>query len=243
MVSLTPQRLSPYQLGHRMSIGFTGTGMFVTVIATGALLVLHVLPNHGGVNPVYGMLSDYALVPDAWIFKWGLLGLSIGSFFMWGPLIRNHILTGKLANVLMAVWILGIAGIALVAKDRTEVHETIHGGVHLWFTVVACSSLPAIQLWLAYKHWKNSAWKVYPRVALALALVNLPCLAPFVIAFMLNRFTDSERYSGVATGLVERVMGLFDVASLILLGVWALYACGVPRSSAKSAERHKPFPN
>lgn len=229
-------------------VGITGTrpaarllvtaGMGGTLLATAMVIVLHLLPNFGGVNPLHGMLSDYALRPDGWMFTTALVIIGAGSVALWALLVRHHVLRGWVPMVIMALWCVGLVGIAVFSKDRVETHQTIHGGVHLWFTAVACGALPAVGLLLGWRHRKHRHWRKFALTSFWLALANVPCLLPFVIAFFLNVATHSERFSGPATGLVERVMGGLDILALLVLGVWAYAAARNRRAVliAKGAE-------
>lgn len=212
------------------------TGIGGTLLATALVIALHLLPNFGGVNPMHGMLSDYALRPDGWMFTSALVIVGVGSLALWTLLARHHVLRGWLPMSIMALWCAGLVGIAVFSKDRVETHQTVHGGVHLWVTVVACGALPAVGLLLGLKHRKHRTWRRYALTSFWLALANVPCLLPFVIAFFLNVATHSERFSGPATGLVERVMGGLDIVSLLVLGIWS-YAAARGRRAALAAER------
>lgn len=227
-------------------VGVTGTksaarllvtaGMGGTLLATAMVVTLHLLPNFGGVNPMHGMLSDYALRPDGWLFRVALVIVGTCSIALWALLVRHHVARGWLPMAVMTLWCVGLVGIAVFSKDRVETNQTIHGGVHLWFTVVACGALPLVALILGFQHRKHRHWRKFAITSIVLALANIPCLLPFVIAFFLNVLTHSETYSGPATGLVERLMGGLDIVSLLVLGVWA-YAAARNRRAVLMAKR------
>ncbi|MBO0839339.1 MAG: DUF998 domain-containing protein [Sciscionella sp.] len=198
---------------------------FATVLLGSAMVVgLHLLPDFGGVDPLHGMLSDYALRSDGWLFSLGLLVISIGSLALWGVLVRHRVLRGWLPMVFMAGWCVGLVCIALINKDANETNESIHGGVHLWVTAAGCASLPVVGVLIGLRHRNHGRWRGYARTSLSLALANVPCLLPFLIAFILNVATHSERYSGPATGLIERIMSVLDIVSLLVFGMWAMRA-------------------
>jgi hypothetical protein len=213
------------------------TGLGGTLLATALVITLHLLPNFGGVNPMHGMLSDYALRPDGWMFTSALVIIGVGSLALWALLTRHHVLRGWLPMTIMALWCAGLVGIAIFSKDRVETHQTLHGGVHLWVTVVACGALPAVGLLLGVRHRRHRHWRKYALTSFCLALANVPCLLPFVIAFFLNVATHSERFSGPATGLVERVMGGLDIVSLLVLGVWSYAAARNRRAVLLAKQR------
>lgn len=221
---------------HRVANALVTAGIAAALTATAMVLVLHLLPRAGGVNPVHGMLSDYALRPDGWVFEAALVLTGIGSLALAAVLVRHHVVRGFAAVTCLLVWCAGLVGIAVFAKDRTEVHQTIHGGVHLWFTAASCAALPLLGLLLGIRHWRHRYWRRFARWSVALSLANVPCLLPFVIAFFLNVMTHSERYTGPATGIIERVMSGLDIAALLLLGVWA-YAAAHNRSAVLLAKR------
>lgn len=201
-----------------------GSVVGATLVATALIIGLHLLPDEGGVSPLHGMLSDYALQPDGWAFRLALLIIGVASVTLSVVLIRHRVLWGWVAVMFMAMWCVGVMGIATFSKDRFETNQTIHGGVHLWFTASACAALPVVGLMLGLRHRRHEYWRGYARSSLYLALANVPCLLPFVVAFTLNVVTHSERFSGPATGLIERIMAGLDIASLIAFSLWAYTA-------------------
>lgn len=221
--------------GRALARWLVGSAVGATLLATALIISLHLLPGAGGVNPLHGMLSDYALQPDGWAFRLALLIIGAASAALSVVLLRHRVLWGWIAVIFMAMWCVGVVGIATFSKDRFETNQTIHGGVHLWFTASACAALPVLGLMLGLRHRRHQYWRGYARSSLYLALANVPCLLPFVVAFTLNVVTHSERFSGPATGLIERIMAGLDIASLIAFALWAFAAAHQRHSSTVDA--------
>lgn len=219
----------------RITGWLTSTGFAAAAAGTIMIIALHLQRGYGGVDPIRGMLSDYALQPWGWVFKLGLIVTSAGSFVLWLALARHRVLHGRMASMAMAAWCVGLVCIAAFAKDRVPANYTIHGGVHLWVTALACGAMPVTCLVVGWRHRKHTTWHRHARLTFALALCNLPCVLPFVIAFTLNTLTGTEHFSGPATGLIERGMGLLDVGTLVVFGLWARHAARTVSEPAPTA--------
>jgi Protein of unknown function (DUF998) len=210
--------------GRRIAGVLVGIGLAAAAVATAMVVGLHMRAGADGVNPVRGMLSDYELVPDGWVFKLALVIAGCGSVALWAVLVRHHVLRGWICMVLMALWCAGLVGIALFPKDPFEGSPTDRGGIHLLATAVASAALPTVGVVLGLRHRRHAHWRRFARITRWLAVANMPCLLPFVIPFALNILTRTDRFSGPATGLIERIMGGIDVALLIVIGLWGYSA-------------------
>lgn len=207
--------------GSRLSRWLIAGGIGAAAVATVLMLVLHLQRGSGGVNPVTDMLSDYALVPDAWVFHLSLIVVSGGSAALWLALARHHVLRGWLVSAGMAAWCAGLVCVALFTKDHVQGNATVTGGMHLYVTAIACGSLPLVCMIIGWRHRRHRNWGRYARAVFVLAVANVPCVLPFLIAFLLNRITGTESFSGPATGLIERIMGVLDICVLVVFGLWA----------------------
>lgn len=227
--------------GSRLTRWLVTAGIAAEVAATIMMLVLHLQRGNGGVNPVTGMLSDYAFRPDSWVFNLSLIVTSVGSAALWLALVRHRVLRGWLVSIGMTAWCVGLLCVALFTKDHTQSNATVTGGLHLYVTATACGALPIVCMILGWRHRRHTVWRGHARTTFGLAIANVPCVLPFLIAFLLNRITGTEAYSGPATGLVERVMGLLDIAVLVALGLWAWRAAKAhtAASAPPPVERHQ----
>jgi hypothetical membrane protein len=226
--------LTPVPLLHRLlrlantllvPVGLLSVALCVTMV-----VVLHLLPGWGGVNPITGMLSDYGVRPDGWVFDTALDILSVGSMAVLIKMARHGVVRGRATIVLMISWCVCLVGIATFTKDPNDA-ETFRGSVHLAVTTAACVSLPVAAMVIGWQHRRDPAWRRWAWTVQGLSLISVPCFLPFVISFFIIRMTHSAGLH-VPTGLVERVMGGLDVALLLVLALWSHRAARARRLAA-----------
>jgi hypothetical protein len=205
-------------LGNRLLVPF---GLLAVALAVVMVVVLHLLPGWGGVNPITGMLSDYGVRPDGWVFDTALDVLSIGSVAVLVKMARHGVVRGRATFVLMVGWCVCLVGIASFTKDPNTAVQTLRGAVHLYATAAACVCLPVAGLVIGWQHRRDPAWRRWAWTTQILALVSVPCFLPFVVSFFVIRMTHSPGLNTVPTGLVERLMGGLDVIILVVLALWA----------------------
>jgi hypothetical protein len=216
-------------------------GFAATAVALGMVVVLHLLPGWGGVNPITGMLSDYGVRSDGWVFDTALDVLSLGSAALLVDLARRGLLRGRLVIGLMVAWCVCLVGIASFTKDPNLGADTLRGAIHLYSTAAACFSLP-VGCWLLGRRYRNDLrWRHYSRIVRWVAWISVPCFLPFVISFFVIRMTHSSGVSVVPTGLVERLMGGLDIGLLVVLGVWSQHAARVGRGELDAIDALDPL--
>lgn len=210
-------------LGNRWLVPFALTAVAVSVIM---VVWLHLLPGWGGVNPITGMLSDYGVRPDGWVFDTALDILSVGSAAVLVKMARYGVLRDRIGLIAMASWCLCLVGVAAFTKDPNHGIDTFRGAVHLYSTAAACGSLPLAALIIGWRHRRNPDWRRWAWTSQGLAMLTVPFVAPFVISFFVIRMTHSHGLATVPTGLVERLMGVLDLVILVVLAMWARRAAG-----------------
>lgn len=196
-------------------------GLLAVALAATMMIVLHLLPDWGGVNPITGMLSDYGVRPDGWVFDTALDVLSVGSVAVLIKMALHGVVRGRATFALMASWCVCLLGIASFTKDPNTATQTLRGAIHLYATAAACASLPVASLVIGWQHRRDPDWRRWAWVSQGLALVSVPCFLPFVISFFVIRMTHSPGINAVPTGLVERLMGALDLIILVVLALWA----------------------
>jgi hypothetical protein len=212
-------------LGNRLLVPFA---LLATALAVTMVIGLHLLPDWGGVNPITGMLSDYGVSPDGWVFDMALDILSLGSVAVLIKMARHGVVRGRATFVLMVSWCLCLVGIATFNKDPNTAAQTLRGGIHLWATAAACVSLPVAAMVIGWQHRRDPAWRRWAYATQGLSLISVPCFLPFVISFFIIRMSHSSGLS-VPTGLVERLMGGLDVLILVVLAIWSHRASRIRR--------------
>src|SRR5437588_8712910 len=84
-------------LANRLLVPF---GLAAVAVATVMVVVLHLLPEWGGVNPITGMLSDYGVRPDGWIFDTALDIMSLGSVALLVKMAWHGVVRGRVPFIL-----------------------------------------------------------------------------------------------------------------------------------------------
>jgi hypothetical protein len=204
-------------LANRLLVPFALLAITVAVVM---IVGLHLLPGWGGVNPMTGMLSDYGVRPDGWVFDTALDVLSVGSVAVLVKMAWHGVVRGRTTYALMVSWCVCLIGIATFTKDPNTATETFRGSLHLWVTAAACVSLPVASMVIGWQHRRDPQWRRLAWTTQGLALISVPCFLPFVVSFFIIRLTHSAGLH-VPTGLVERVMGCLDIALIVVLAVWA----------------------
>jgi hypothetical protein len=212
-------------LANRLLVPFA---LLATALAVTMVTVLHLLPDWGGVNPITGMLSDYGVQPDGWVFDTALDILSVGSVALLVKMARHGVMRGRATFVLMVSWCLCLVGIATFTKDPNTATQTLRGGIHLYATAAACVCLPVAAMVIGWQHRRDPEWRRWAYAAQGLSLISVPCFLPFVISFFIIRMTHSPGLA-MPTGLVERLMGGLDVVILVLLALWSHRASAIRR--------------
>jgi hypothetical protein len=219
-------------IGNRLLVPFA-LGAFA--LAMVMMVGLHLLPDWGGVNPVFGMLSDYGVTTHGWVFDSALDIISLGSVAIMVKMAWHGVLQGRPASIMMMVWCVCLIGIATFTKDPNNGTDSFRGAVHLYSTAAACASLPVAGLVIGWRHRKHPSWRRFALTSGGLSLASVPCCMPFLISFFLIRMTHSAGTSGMPTGLVERLMGAVDVAILVVLALWAHQAAKSRRALLAAA--------
>jgi hypothetical protein len=224
-------------LGNRLLVPF---GLCATALALVMVVALHLLPGWGGVNPITGMLSDYGVRPDGWVFDTALDVLSLGSVAILVKMALHGVVRGRATFVLLASWCVCLVGIASFTKDPNTAAQTLRGAIHLYSTAAACVSLPVAGLVIGWQHRRDPDWRKWAWVTQGLALVSIPCCLPFVISFFIIRLSHSVGLNAVPTGLVERLMGGLDVVIVVVLALWAHRAARMSRVRGVPGEPAEP---
>ena len=204
-------------LVNRLLVPF---GLLAVAVAVVMVVGLHLLPDWGGVNPMTGMLSDYGVLPDGWVFDTALDIMSVGSVAVLVKMAWHGVVRGRTTYALFVSWCVCLIGIATFTKDPNTAAQTFRGSLHLWWTAAACVSLPIASMVIGWQHRRDPRWRRLAWTTQSLALISVPCFLPFVVSFFIIRLTHSAGLH-VPTGFVERVMGGLDLALLVVLAVWA----------------------
>ncbi|SFW83560.1 DUF998 domain-containing protein [Amycolatopsis australiensis] len=184
------------------------------------LAVLHLDRRLAPLDPVSTMLSDYALSPGRWLWAGALILTSTGSALLLVALRRRGLLANPALVAGKALWCVSLVAVAIFAKDPQGGAITATGKIHLYASAVTCLSLPVVGWALGRRHRDDPRWRRSATWSRRLALAAIPFYLPFIVPFAAN-VVFGDHLPTVATGLVERLMMVLEIALLAVLGHWA----------------------
>ncbi|MGW4525328.1 DUF998 domain-containing protein [Amycolatopsis sp. NPDC004378] len=194
----------------------------LTTLATAMVLlvVLHLDRRLAPLDPVSSMLSDYALSPGRWMWDVALVLTSTGSALLLVALYRRGLLANPALVGAKVLWCVSLLAVALFAKDPQGGAITATGKIHLYASAVTCLSLPVVGWALGRRHRDDPRWRRFATWSRRLALAAIPFYLPFIVPFAVNVVLGGHLPT-IATGLVERLMMVLEIALLVVLGRWA----------------------
>lgn len=185
------------------------------------LVALHLLPGAGGVDPINQLLSEYPVrspvvgVP----YALALLSANVAAALAGNMMVRSGLLRGWLPVSLFVVSLVSLLGLTVFLKDPIGAQTTWYGSVHQVCTVLTCTSQLALAYVLWWRHRADPLWRAWAHTVGAFAVIVSVMLIPFVVAFTTRSGTD--RFAGMAIGLVERSMFVALTGMTVVLVLWA----------------------
>ncbi len=203
-----------------------------TVAASIALYAwLHLAPASGSLDWRTRTISQYALMANGWAFDTATLLLAAGSAVILAALVRAR-LVGRASAAALALWVLGLVGVVWFEKHNWAVGPSTSGDVHRVASVLAFVSLPAAALLAGVPRLRRPYVRVPAAVITLAGSVSLLCFAPIMWAVLAERWTGVQWWQAIPLGAVERMLGLAEVITLLLLAWWAAGAGRVRRPAA-----------
>lgn len=203
------------------TVGTVQAAAALSGIGIATLVALHLLPRSGGVDPVYQLLSEYPLqdrgIGVAYVLA--LLSANAGAALAGTVMARSGLLRDRTTVTLFAISCASLLGLIVFLKDPAGATATWSGNVHQVCTIVTCVSqyLLAVVLWWRYR--ADPLWNGRARAVGVLAAAESVALIPFVYVFATRSGTD--KFAGMAIGLVERYMFVVILVMMIVLTSWA----------------------
>ncbi|MEU4689398.1 DUF998 domain-containing protein [Actinoplanes sp. NPDC023714] len=191
---------------------------------------LHVLPPTAELDWSRRTISQYALTGNGWAFDAATLLLAAGSAAVLALLVRAG-LAGPGAVTALVLWIAGLAGVVWFEKHDWSVGPSMSGDIHRVASVVAFLSLPIGALLAAVPRIREPG----ARPVVAGAVAALLCFLPILWAFVSEPWTGVRWWQAIPLGGVERLLGLAEVVTVLLMARWALTAAPVRRARASRA--------
>lgn len=211
-----PARTVP--LARRLAVGGIG-GVLLSVVAIG---LLHVLPASRVLNPLSSTISEYALLPNGWLFNVGVVVLALSSAAILLALTVRRMVAGRSwGAAMMSVWCVGLVGLIVFHKQVIGIDSSFLGRIHWTWTLIAFFSLPIGTCLTCWQHRTLGRW---PRWAIRLSMVAGAWFVVLTVQTVISATTPIKAY--VVVGLVERALSLTEMVVVVVLGLWVLHDTG-----------------
>ncbi|MEV4510370.1 DUF998 domain-containing protein [Dactylosporangium sp. NPDC049525] len=210
---------------------FARLGVLCVAVSVVLYGVLHVVPPSAGLDWSSRTISQYALLSNGWVFDVATLLLAAGSFAVLVALLRAGLVRGAAVAALL-LWVGGLVGVVWFEKHNWAAGPSMSGDIHRVASLVAFLSLPAGAL-LAATPWLRGVRATQPARLVALGgLVSLLCFSPILWALVSESWTGVRWWRAIPLGGVERLLGVAEVVTVLLLAWWAVRATRPPLMSA-----------
>ncbi|MBB2910102.1 hypothetical protein FHS43_001348 [Streptosporangium becharense] len=177
------------------------------VLALAALACVHVTAA-GSVDPVNGLISEYALLDgSAWAMTCGMIALAMGSVWVAYLLSRLDPARGAAARVLFLAAALGLLLAAAFPTDTEAAVTSVGGEIHRWSAAVVFTALPCAG-WMVARRSGN-------RTLAGVAVASVMLLAAFLAAHPGSPASDLVGDPGYH-GLFQRLLVLADITLVLL---------------------------
>jgi hypothetical protein len=178
-------------------------------------------------------ISQYALLDNGWVFDTATLLLAAGSTAILAALLRARLIgAASGAAGALVLWVVGLLAVVWFEKHNWAVGPSTSGDIHRMASVVAFLSLPAAALLAGVPRLRRPYVRVPAAVITLAGSVSLLCFAPIMWAVLAERWTGVQWWQAIPLGAVERMLGLAEVITLLLLAWWAAGAGRVRRPAA-----------
>ncbi|MEV6983331.1 DUF998 domain-containing protein [Sphaerisporangium sp. NPDC051017] len=171
-----------------------------------AMAALHVVSD---LDPLHGMISEYAYHPHGWLLPVSLTLLAVGSALFAVEMSRRH--AGRSCALLLGAWSVCMLLIAAFPTDRPGVSLSMSGGIHRYAAFVAFVGMPAAGLIMAGRGGAHA--RTLRGLSVAAGVFLILVLIPYA-----SRTFGVEPGAGVA-GLTQRLVVVTEVVILTLIGL------------------------
>ncbi|GAA3131548.1 hypothetical protein GCM10017600_69920 [Streptosporangium carneum] len=166
-----------------------------------------------GLDPVHTVISEYAFEPDGWLLPVSLTLFALGATVFGGVLARR----GEDRGAATLVWVWGLCMLLIGAfpTDQPGVPLSMSGGIHRYAAFVAFLTMPVAGLILARRY----AASPYARHVRLLSLASLGVLVLVVAPYVVRMFGIDLTNDDIPAGVTQRLVVVFEVAVLMMLGL------------------------
>lgn len=225
MTSIARTRPSPVR-------GMAATGAVLLVLGTLAIAALHPLEHR--LDPMVQPLSKYALTGGGWLFDAGVLVLALGlGAVLYALVLGRSVAPSSSAVPVMIASCIGLVVVVIFPDETSGRTFTATGWAHWAAAMFAFGALPLGPVLIARHHRRLLGCSCLPATARLLSFVAGFWFLVLMVGSVLEVVTQLPVWR--VGGLVERSLAGTEVATALVLAVWAWRGCGCRPGSAGPA--------
>ncbi|MET3806085.1 putative membrane protein [Nakamurella sp. UYEF19] len=195
-------------------------GIAGVLVSFAAIALLHVMAPSRSLDPLSRTISEYALLPNGWIFDWSVVLLAVSSVIVLVAMVLREMVDARSWGAVMTiVWSIGLVGLVVFPKQGMGPDPSVAGRVHWTWTLIAFFSLPIGAYLMARRH-RVIAGR-WPTWAVRLSMVSAGWFLVLAGQTVLSAVSPIEAWRVV--GLVERALSLTEMAVVVMLGLWVIH--------------------
>lgn len=211
------------EAGTRAVPALAGVGVACVAGSLALYGMLHLLPPSADLDWTRLTISQYALMPNGWAFDTATLLLAVGSLAVLAALWRAKVVR-RGAAVALTLWIVGLVGVVWFEKHNWVTGPSLSGDIHRVAGLLAFLSLPAGALLAAAPWLRGPGARLPARLVAVGGALSLLCFTPILWALVSEPWTGVRWWRAIPLGGVERLLGVVEVVTVLLLAWWAVRA-------------------
>lgn len=208
--------------------GLAATGAVLLLLGSAAIAALHVMPAERVLDPMVEPISKYAMTPDGWLFDLGVLVLAIGlGVVLWSLILGRSVSPSSTAVPLMIGCCIGLIVVVIFPDETAGRTFTATGWTHWVAAMLAFGGLPFVSVLIGRHHRRAAGCSPLPGTARLLSYVAGFWFALLLIGSLMEAVTMVPVWR--VGGVVERSLAGTEIATAVVLAVWAWRGCGCVR--------------
>ncbi|MEV6304420.1 DUF998 domain-containing protein [Actinoplanes sp. NPDC051861] len=200
-----------------------GLGVACVTACLALFAWLHVAPPSSLLDWERRTLSQYALLDNGWAFDLATLLLAAGSAAVLAGLVRAGVVRARSgAAVALGLWVAGLVGVVVFEKHNWAAGPSVGGDVHRVASLLAFLSLPVAALAAGVPGLRRPGSRGAAAAVVIGGVVSLLCFTPILWALISEPWTGVRWWRAIPLGGVERLLGLAEVVTVLLMARWAV---------------------
>jgi hypothetical protein len=211
--------------------GLAAAGALLLLVGTAAIAVLHVLPAERALDPMNEPISKYAMTPDGWLFDLGVLVLVFGlGTVLWALVLGRAVAPTSTAVPLMIGCCVGLIVVVIFPDETAGRTFTATGWTHWAAAMLAFGGLPFVPLLIGRHHRRAAGCSPLPGAARLLSYAAGFWFVLLLVGSLMEAVTMVPVWR--VGGVVERSLAGTEVATAVVLAIWAWRGCGCRHARA-----------